>query len=279
MLRWIIALLMAANLAWLAWAQGWLRPLGLAPAQPGEPERVVGQWKPEAVHVAPAPALPADAPTPPPMAVAPEAAPEIAPGITPRTTPETTPEAASETTPESTPNSAPPPGTAQERPRETPSAPLRPEPRPVCLQAGVFNEAQAAAWRRAAGGLPASAWRLDSVAMPGRWMVYASAASQEEAARRRTELRGRRIDVDRPGASLEPGLSLGRYSSQEAAERARADLSLRGVSGLSVVREKRDQPAFMLRLPAADAALREKLAQAPLRQALAGKELRSCERE
>lgn len=115
--------------------------------------------------------------------------------------------------------------------------------------------------------------------MPGRWMVYASAASQEAAARRRTELRGRRIDVDRPGASLEPGLSLGRYSSQEAAERARADLSLRGVSGLSVVREKRDQPAFMLRLPAADAALREKLAQAPLRQALAGKELRSCERE
>ena len=268
MLCWIIALLMAANLAWLAWAQGWLRPLGLAPAQPGEPERVVGQWKPEAVRVAPAPALPADAPTPPPMAVAPEAAPEIAPGITPGTTPETTPEAASETTPESTPNSAPPP-----------EAPLRPEPRPVCLQAGVFNEAQAAAWRRAAGGLPAGAWRLDSVAMPGRWMVYASAASQEAAARRRTELRGRRIDVDRPGASLEPGLSLGRYSSQEAAERARADLSLRGVSGLSVVREKRDQPAFMLRLPAADAALREKLAQAPLRQALAGKELRSCERE
>lgn len=276
MLRWIIALLMAANLAWLAWAQGWLRPLGLAPAQPGEPERVVGQWKPEALHVAPAPAaMPApaapadssaDLPAPAPEALPPEAGPEIAPASASQASPQTVSESAPEATP------AAPPDIPQPTPPEAKSA-------PVCLQAGVFNEAQAAAWRRAAGGLPAGAWRLDSVAMPGRWMVYASAASQEEAARRRTELRGRRIDVDRPGASLEPGLSLGRYSSQEAAERARADLSLRGVSGLSVVREKRDQPAFMLRLPAADAALREKLAQAPLRQALAGKELRSCERE
>ena len=40
MLRWIVALLLAANLAWLAWAQGWLRPIGFGPQRQGEPERV-----------------------------------------------------------------------------------------------------------------------------------------------------------------------------------------------------------------------------------------------
>ena len=74
-----------------------------------------------------------------------------------------------------------------------------------------------------------------------------------------------------------PGLSLGRFSSEDSANRAVADFARRGISGLRVVRERRDTPAYLLRLPAADAALREKLARPSLRQALAGKPLRPCD--
>ena len=72
-------------------------------------------------------------------------------------------------------------------------------------------------------------------------------------------------------------MSLGRFSSEDSANRAVADFARRGISGLRVVRERRDTPAYLLRLPAADAALREKLARPLLRQALAGKPLRPCD--
>ena len=236
MLRWIVALLLAANLAWLAWAQGWLRPIGFGPQRQGEPERVAGQWKPEALRVDDASS---------PNASAAPAAPAEPPG-------------------------APAP--------ETPPAPAAKAPPSVCLQAGAFTEAQADALRRAAAALPAGSWQLHAVQLPSRWMVYTGKlASAEAAAARRRELNARGIDTDRPGAALEPGLSLGRFSSEDSANRAVADFARRGISGLRVVRERRDTPAYLLRLPAADAALREKLARPSLRQALAGKPLRPCD--
>ena len=75
-------------------------------------------------------------------------------------------------------------------------------------------------------------------------------------AARRAELRAAGVDTDRPGAALEPGMSLGRFSSEEAAERGLEGLARKGVRGVRVVRERRDTPAFLLRLPQADAALR-----------------------
>ena len=294
MLRWIVALLLAANLAWLAWAQGWLRPIGFGPQRQGEPERVAGQWKPEALRVdgasppnasaAPAaPAAPAEtapegggqtAPAPETSSgsdaqashapAAPDEADEAPPGHAPADA------APADAAPAAEPPGAPAP--------ETPSAPAAKAPPSVCLQAGAFTEAQADALRRAAAALPAGSWQLHAVQLPSRWMVYTGKlASAEAAAARRRELNARGIDTDRPGTALEPGLSLGRFSSEDSANRAVADFARRGISGLRVVRERRDTPAYLLRLPAADAALREKLARPSLRQALAGKPLRPCD--
>lgn len=294
MLRWIVALLLAANLAWLAWAQGWLRPIGFGPQRQGEPERVAGQWKPEALRVdgasspnaSAAPAAPAA-----PAETAPEGGGQTAPAPETSSGPDAqashapaAPDEADEAQPGHTPADAAPADAAPaaEPPGapapETPPAPTAKAPPSVCLQAGAFTEAQADALRRAAAALPAGSWQLHAVQLPSRWMVYTGKlASAEAAAARRRELNARGIDTDRPGAALEPGLSLGRFSSEDSANRAVADFARRGISGLRVVRERRDTPAYLLRLPAADAALREKLARPSLRQALAGKPLRPCD--
>ena len=157
------------------------------------------------------------------------------------------------------------------------AAPPPPAPAPgVCLQAGVFNEQQADAVRRAAASLPAGSWRLEPVQLPGRWMVYVGKLADADAVRtKRSELRDLGVDTDRPGAALEPGLSLGRFSSEEAAQRALTDLGRKGVRTARVVQERRDTPAYLLRLPNADAALRQQVR--GLRGALAGKDLRACE--
>ena len=146
----------------------------------------------------------------------------------------------------------------------------------VCLQAGPFDERQAGVLRSAAQALPAGHWRLDGTALPGRWMVYIGKLADADAVRaKRAELRELGVDTDRPGAALEPGISLGRFASEEAATRALTDLGRKGVRTARVVPERRDTPAFVLRLPQADAALRAQVL--ALGPALAGRDLRACD--
>lgn len=201
----LVVLLLAANLGWLAWSQGWLRPLGLAPRLQAEPERLRRQVQPEAIRLRPLEH--AEAPV-------------------------------------------------REAPTPAPATPAAPAPT-ACLQIGTFDATQIEAVRRAAASLPQGSWRIDPVQLPGRWMLYVGKLPDAAAvAARRAELRAAGVDTDRPGAALEPGLSLGRFSSEEAAERGLEGLARKGVRGVRVVRERRDTPAFLLRLPQADAALR-----------------------
>lgn len=51
MLRTLVLLLLLANIAWFSWAQGWLRPWGLAPAASSEPQRLSRQVQPDAIQV------------------------------------------------------------------------------------------------------------------------------------------------------------------------------------------------------------------------------------
>lgn len=51
MLRLVVLLLLLANAIYFAWTQGLLLPLGWAPAQQSEPQRLVQQIRPEAVRV------------------------------------------------------------------------------------------------------------------------------------------------------------------------------------------------------------------------------------
>jgi hypothetical protein len=53
MLRLLVLALLLANAAYFAYSRGLLAPVGLAPAQQNEPQRVAQQIKPEAVRVIP----------------------------------------------------------------------------------------------------------------------------------------------------------------------------------------------------------------------------------
>lgn len=155
-----------------------------------------------------------------------------------------------------------------------PSAPPPPSST-QCLQAGSFDERQAAALRQAAATLPSGSWTLDAVVVPGRWMVYMGRFADAEAVdKKRAELRALGIAYDRPGAPLEPGLSLGRFSSEERAQVALRDLARQGVRTARVVVERAEAKAYTLRLPAVDAPLRTQLD--ALQSALAGKPLAAC---
>jgi hypothetical protein len=53
MLRAFVLILLLANLAFFAWAQGWLRVLDLDPSPQSEPYRLSQQIRPEALRVVP----------------------------------------------------------------------------------------------------------------------------------------------------------------------------------------------------------------------------------
>lgn len=238
MLRVLVLLLLLANGGYYAWSQGLLRDWGLAPREQSEPQRVGEQLHPEWLRLLPPPG---GRPAPPP------APPEAPP---------------------------PAPASAREAQEAAPSVAAHSAPA-ECLQAGIFDTAQADTLRRAAAALPEGSWRLEPATLPGRWMVYMGRfPDADQLAKKRAELRELGVAYDRPNAALEPGLSLGRFSTEEAAQRGLTTLAAKGVRSARVVQERLDMPGFMLRLPEADARLR---AQAEgLRGALAGKALRPC---
>jgi hypothetical protein len=251
----LVVLLLLANLAWFAWAQGWLRVLGMEPAVQAEPQRLERQIRPEALTLQPL------------DETEPAAAPAAAAALPPLPRPA-----------EASPAPAEAPPQAPDAPAAA-SAPVVPDvgaPGGVCLQAGAFTEQQVDTLRQAAASLPPGSWRIDPVQLRGRWMVYVGKLADAEAVRaKRNELRELGVDTDRPGAALEPGLSLGRFASEESANRALAELGRKGVRSARVVQERRDTPAYLLRLPNADAALQQRVR--GLGGALAGRELRACE--
>jgi hypothetical protein len=241
MLRLAVAALLLANAGYYAWTQGFLGQFGLAPEEQSEPQRMDQQIRPETLQILrvnpgkPSAPPPAPAAAPPAAAGSPSAAPSPA---------DATAVAAADTA--------------------------------ECLQAGVFDERQAETLRTAAAaGLPTGSWVMDPTPIPGRWMVYMGRFEDIETLdRKRAELRARKVDHDRAGGTLEFGLSLGRFSTKEAAERELANLNTRGVRTARVIQERPDSPGFTLRLPSVNDALRARLDS--LRTAMAGKTLRTC---
>lgn len=240
MLRLAVIVLLLANAGYYAWSQGLLRPLGYAPQEQSEPQRMNQQIRPETLQI---------------LKVKPDKTSSAAP---PGSTSTPTPTAANDSpTPSTTPAASAPADSAE------------------CLQAGVFDDRQAEALRTAAAGLPAGSWTLEPTPIPGRWMVYMGRFDDIETLdRKRAELRARKVDHDRAGGTLELGLSLGRFASKEAAERELTNLGTKGVRTARVVQERAEAPGFTLRLPAVNDALRAQLD--VLRTAMAGKTLRAC---
>jgi len=234
-LRRLIVVLLVANVAFWAWSQGFLRDFGLDPDRQREPERLAQQIHAQALQVRPvtqADRLPAATDLPRRTDSPPGPAPEAA----------------------------------------AVAAPASAGTEGACLQAGPFNEEQTGELRAALATLPAGSWQWVGAPVAGRWMVYIGKLQDLDAVRaRRAQLAVLGVETDRPGAAFDPGISLGRFSSSEAARRALADLSRKGVADARVVQERPEAVTYVLRLPQADAALRAQV------QALAGKELKPCE--
>ncbi len=242
MLRVVIILLALANAAYFAWTQGYLAPLGMAPDDPTEPQRLQEQVNPAMVRLLNAsapPTLPASAPAAP-------ALPSPAPAV-----------AASEPSPEPAPTVA--------------AAPLP----TACWRAGGFTEAQARQLRTALGGVAGlqGLWKMAEVQTGGRWVVYMGKLSADAMQRKKTELRELKVDFREVRVPhLSPGLALGTYSSEAAAQQGLQEVTRKGVRTARVAQEREESASYTLTLPAVTAPQREQV------QALLGdKTLSACE--
>ncbi len=135
---------------------------------------------------------------------------------------------------------------------------------PQCLQAGPFDEPQAAALRAAlVSALPAGSWSLGPAPETSRWIVYMGKyASREALAKKRSELDSLKLRFEPlTDPSLQWGLSLGGHETQAAANAALISFNQRGVRTARVLQERTPGRGLFLRLPATDDALRPRLSE------------------
>ena len=154
---------------------------------------------------------------------------------------------------------------------------LTPPKPPECLQAGLFDEAQTEAVRKVLEtALPAGAWALETTVEPARWIVYMgkfpNAAALEKKRAELDKMKLKLQPLDNP--ELQLGLSLGRFETQVQAQASLNTLQRRGVRTARVVEERPETRQSLLRIPAADEALRPRLEE--LKPVLGDKTLRSC---
>ena len=158
-----------------------------------------------------------------------------------------------------------------------PAVPTASASPPECLQAGLFNDAQMAVLRpRLQSALPPNAWLLHTVVEPARWIVYMGKYPTADAlAKKRVELASLNLKFETlTNPALEIGLSLGGFQTQAAANTALANLNRRGVRTARVVQERAEVRGTLLKVPAADDAVKARLEE--FKTALAGKPLRPC---
>ncbi|MBL8348801.1 MAG: SPOR domain-containing protein [Burkholderiaceae bacterium] len=135
----------------------------------------------------------------------------------------------------------------------------------ACLEAGPFaaGEAEAAERTLRDAGLAAGSWQALVVEDRGEFIVYMGRFAERELLQRKLdELRRLKIEVEElhGAAALQPGLSLGRYDERGAADAALARLAQRGVRTARVVTLRPAQRQTTLRIAAADATTRARLA-------------------
>jgi hypothetical protein len=147
---------------------------------------------------------------------------------------------------------------------------------PDCLQAGPLDDARVGPLRTVLESWPSTAWLLDTVVEPPRWIVYMGRYSGvEQLARKRAELRQIGVSFEAlANPELEPGLSLGGYATQAEATRQLDILAERGVRTARVVQERPEQRGQRLLLPAVDDNIKFRLDE--LKPVLNGKPLRPC---
>jgi len=99
--------------------------------------------------------------------------------------------------------------------------------------------------------------------------------SAEALVKKRAELASLNLKFEPlSNPALEPGLSLGGFDTQGAANAELAHLNRRGVRTARVVQERAEMRGSLLKIPAADETLRARLDE--FKTALAGKPLQAC---
>ena len=280
----LVLLLLLGNAGYFAWSHGTFAPYGFAPAVQSEPQRLAQQVRPDALRIltplearqldnladpANGPALPALVPT-------------TAAASTPTMPFPAASSAPSALAPASAASAANPALAALALPA-LPASASAPAPQPgpgqpsQCLQAGLFSDEQTAALRtRLQSTLPTGSWVFESSVEPARWIIYMGKyADQEALAKKRSELRQINVlfePLNNP--ALEPGLSLGNFSSQLAAETELERIARRGVKTAKVIQAQAELRGQRLKLAAVTPGLRAQLE--TLKPQLLGKALQAC---
>lgn len=252
MLRLLVLLLVLGNAGYFVWARGLLAPYGFAPTVQTEPQRLSQQIRPEALRI-----------------LSPLEARQFE--ISPPVIPAPLPSAMSSAPAASTSTVASPTTTVATASVSTVSSQTQ------CLQAGLFNEGQTAALRtRLQTALPAGSWVLESSIEPAGWMVYMGKYNSVDAVtKKKGELRQLGVAFDAlNNASLEPGLSLGIFTSQSEADAELVRIARRGVRTAKVIQAQGELRGQKVRFPAVDASLKARLE--TLKPQLAGKALLAC---
>ena len=135
----------------------------------------------------------------------------------------------------------------------------------ACLEAGPLGPADADAAERSLrdAGLAAGSWLVLKTEDRGEFMVYMGRyADRDTLQGKLDQLKRRKVEAEdvRSLPELQPGLNLGRFDNKPAADAALARLLQRGVHTARVITLRPAQTQTVLRLPAADAALRGRLA-------------------
>ncbi|MBC7610345.1 MAG: SPOR domain-containing protein [Polaromonas sp.] len=251
MLRLLVLLLVLGNAGYFAWTRGLLAPYGFAPAVQSEPQRLAQQIRPESLRI-----------LSPLEARRLEGAPAVA---------ATVPAASSSVPGGSTSTDATPTATAGT------TSSLAASSATQCLQAGLFNEEQTAVLRtRLQNTLPAGSWVLESSVEPARWMVYMGKYNSVDAvSKKKSELRQLGVAFDTlNNASLEPGLSLGIFTSQPEADAELVRIAKRGVRTAKVIQAQAELRGQKVRFAAVDASLKVQLEN--IKSQLGGKTLLAC---
>ncbi len=150
-------------------------------------------------------------------------------------------------------------------------------PRPVeCLLAGPFEDTQVALLRTGLVAWPANSWALEPSVEPARWIVYMGKYPSIEAVnKKKGELRQLGVSFHPlVNPALEPGLSLGGFTSEDGANVHLNTVTQRGVHTARVVVERPELRGQVLRLLAVDDALRARVDE--LKPVLGGQPLRAC---
>lgn len=151
-------------------------------------------------------------------------------------------------------------------------------PRPVCIEAGPFTQAELSKVEGAArGALPDASWLLIRREKPGSWMTYMGPYNNRNFLQRKAdELRKQSVAFEEveSNSTHAPGFTFGRYGRYDDALEALRRLQAQKVRPVRIVQLAPPTVSYTVRVPKAEAAARE--AAARLKESFDGKGFGAC---